>query len=544
MQKITVWIKRYAAWGGCVLSGLLLASLFAPWGWGQAAWLALVPGLLAARVLSPRRAFLGGVLAGSVGWWCSIFWLTRVTVAGWFGLSLYCGLFAGPLFLTVSWWVRRYGAQRIFPNLVLMILCVVEWTGFEFARSVFATGFAWNTLGTSQAENIPVLQVARLGGVYLISALIVWMNAGVAVSLMRYLESRGRPAQRWHPEFLLGLLVWALAFSWGWRSLLKEEGTGDRPFEVAVVQPNIPQEEKWLTGDFTAEDYEEYCRKIYGRLRRLTGPLTQVEGLQLIVWPETAIPDDLLTSVSSYDLVHDLVTNGVPLLVGSMDTEWLDDGSQRYYNSSFLVDAAGMVVKGYDKQHLVMFGEYVPLQHAIPFISAMTPIQASFSPGTTSTLFAVESSEVLFSVLICFEDTVSALARRAVGGGARMLVNQTNDAWFDPLPGSRQHLWHSVLRAVENGVPVVRSANTGISGLIDRRGRVAAVVEQGGRMTGVEGAAVFTVSVPAADMPLTPYTRYGDEVWYGVSGLAAAVLIGIWAALRRADRKQKALAAL
>ncbi|MDD2237582.1 MAG: apolipoprotein N-acyltransferase [Kiritimatiellae bacterium] len=539
MQRITKQIRPYMPWAGCVLSGLLLAAVFPPLAQGQAAWLALVPGLMAARALPPRKAFLGGVLAGATGWLFSMSWLTYVTVAGWLGLSLYCGLFVGPFFLLVSWWVRRYSAQRILPNLLLMILCVVTWTGFEFARSVFATGFAWNTLGTSQAENIPVLQVARLGGVYLISALIVWMNAGVAVSLMRYWEARGRPKRHWHPEFLLGLLAWALAFSFGWRSLLSGEPATEN-VQVALVQPNIPQEQKWLTGDFTAEEYTAFCAKIYSRLHRLTLPLTQVEGLQLIVWPETAIPDDLLSSVESYDLVHGLVTNGVPILVGSMDTEWLDDGSRRYYNCSFLVGASGRIMQGYDKQHLVMFGEYVPLQNSIPFLRAITPIQESFSPGTNSTLFQVESSSAFFSVLICFEDSVSALARRAVKKGARMLVNQTNDAWFDPSSGSRQHLWHSILRAVENGVPVVRSANTGISGVIDRRGRLLAAVQQNGQMDCVEGVALFPVPVPGPDMALTPYTQYGDEVWYGVTGLAVLLQVFIWANLRSEERKKKA----
>lgn len=538
MQKIIERLYPYIPWAGCILTGLLSAALFPPLGWSQAAWIALVPGLLAARVLPPPQALLGGLLSGAVGWLFSLFWLTHVTVAGWIGLSLYCGLFMGPLFMTASWWIRRFGAQQILPNIAWMLLCVVEWTGFEFVRSAFATGFAWNTLGTCMAQNLPVVQLARWGGVYLVSALIVWVNAGIAVSLMRYADGSGRVRLRWHPEFLLGLLVWALAFSWGWRSLLKEH-TPTESFQVALIQPNIPQEDKWLTGDFTAAEYEAYCERIYTRLRRLSAPLSQVQGLQLMVWPETAIPDDLLTSVPSYDLVRELVTNGVPVLVGSMDTEWLDDGTRRYYNSSFLVETNGMIVKGYDKQHLVMFGEYVPLRDSLPFIRAMTPIQESFSPGTNSTLFRVAGSESFFSVLICFEDTVSALARKAVKAGARMLVNQTNDAWFDPSAGSRQHMLHSILRAVENGVPVVRSANTGISGVIGRCGLVTGLVQADGSSACMEGAAMFPVEVPGADMPLTFYTRYGDGMWYGTAGLAVMLTAGVWANVRREVRAKK-----
>ena len=170
----------------------------------------------------------------------------------------------------------------------------------------------------------------------------------------------------------------------------------------------------------------------------------------------------------------------------------------------------GAPAQAYDKRHLVVFGEYIPLQPYVPFIKALTPISESFSPGSTSTVFCLERPPVRFSVLICFEDTVARLARDSVRNGARLLVNQTNDAWFDPSSASRQHMIQCVFRCVENGVPAVRCANTGVSCTIDRLGRIRDVLDDGAGHVSVMGFRWSRVDVPGAAMPLTFYTRHGD----------------------------------
>jgi len=159
---------------------------------------------------------------------------------------------------------------------------------------------------------------------------------------------------------------------------------------------------------------------------------------------------------------------------------------------------------------LVCFGEYVPLADVLPFLRRLTPIQESFTPGTVQTVFRLDTSPRAFSVLICFEDTVAALARAAVRAGARLLVNQTNDAWFDPSWESRQHMLQCVLRCVENRVPAVRSSNTGITCFIDRTGRVTASLPPTAGPASEPECLAGTVQLPGPEMPLTFYTRYGD----------------------------------
>lgn len=260
-----------------------------------------------------------------------------------------------------------------------------------------------------------------------------------------------------------------------------------------------------------------------------------------MVWPETAIPEDLRSSFDCYDAVYSIVTNGVPLLVGSMDTEFRDDGL-RFYNSSFLVDTNGVIVKGYDKRHLVIFGEYVPLRRVLPFLKLVTPIQESFSPGSTSTVFNLESPAIRFSVLICFEDTVASLARESVRNGARLLVNQTNDGWFDAYTEPNQHKMQCVLRCVENGVPAVRAANTGVSCFIDRRGRVYDVLAGPDGGTYVVGFRTSAIDVPGEELPLTFYTRHGDVFGAACAILAVGMLAFEWMSARKKGvSKAKAL---
>jgi apolipoprotein N-acyltransferase len=213
-----------------------------------------------------------------------------------------------------------------------------------------------------------------------------------------------------------------------------------------------------------------------------------------------------------------------------MDTAWLDGGERRYYNSSFLFDTNGSIVAGYDKQHLVLFGEYVPLDEYLPFMKAMTPISASFSKGSTGTVFRLPEKEgFAFSVLICFEDTMARLARKAVRNGARLLVNQTNDAWFDVSSGSRQHMIHCVFRCIENRVAAVRATNTGISCRIDRYGRVMDVLDDGQGQHLVAGFKVVSPALRPVDEEQTFYTRYGD-IWAWsmlLFSIAAAGLVAI-----------------
>lgn len=502
-------------WIVATASGALLYAAFAPLEISEAAWIALVPLMVALRFQAERAgAFRMGLLAGAVFWIASIWWLSRVTIVGWLVLAMYCAIYIGLFALAIHEWLRRFGAERILPNLGMMVFAACAWAGLEWFRSTFATGFAWNPLGASLYRNIALLQPAAWGGAYAVSALIVWVNAGIAVTVIRYIERRGRWGRRPHVETMLGVLVLALTF-WGGARRAQSLADGPRELRVALIQTAIPQDEKW-----DAEKVE----LIYSRLSDLTRAAHRAGTPDLVIWPETALPDDVRYSQPSYDLVYALCQLGAPILVGSMDSEWPEDAKPRFFNSSFLFDTEGRVVERYDKQHLVMFGEYVPFQQALPFLKAMTPIQESFTAGTNATIFRLEQPSVSFATLICFEDTVSHLARRAVKAGARLLVNQTNDAWFDPSSASRQHMAQCVLRVVETGVPALRAANTGVTCWIDRRGVVASVLQDANGGTIFPGFLNVMARPAPDDLDLTFYARHGDVLPISAGLFALGVL--------------------
>jgi apolipoprotein N-acyltransferase len=519
-------LRRFGPWIAAIVSGVLLALSFPPAEVSDCAWFGIVPLLIVLRDVNSKKGFQLGFTAGAVWWLCSIFWLTHVTYVGWFLLSLYSGLFTGFFGWLVAKWFSRFGSSSLPSNIGLMIVAPLVWVTGEFVRCTLGTGFPWNPLGVSQYKNIVLIQLASLGGAYLVSALVVWMNTALAAALLGYFARAGAVYRRLFPELLLGLLVIGSSYAAGFR-LLREVPESEKTVRVALIQPNIPQDEKWD---------QEKIDFIYARLRELTETVSHLGKLDLIVWPETALPDDLRYSEPSYNLVRALATNGIPILVGSMDTIFPDNDENIYLNSSMLIDTSGRLEQQYDKRHLVPFGEYVPLRHLLPFMKAMTPIQASFSPGTTSTVFRLNGTYARFSVLICFEDAVAQLARESVRNGARLLINQTNDAWFDPSASSRQHMIQCVFRCVENHVPALRSANTGVSCHIDSRGRIQPTPADAVSTVRTGGFYTHVVKLAPDDLPLTFYTRHGDV--FAVSALIASLVLAGWFALPRFSRSR------
>ncbi|NKB25717.1 MAG: apolipoprotein N-acyltransferase [Kiritimatiellae bacterium] len=505
--------QRIIPWIGALCSGLLLAASFPPLEWKDAAWISFVPLILGLRGADYRQAVRLGFISGTVFWLFSIHWLTHVTYIGWMALSLYCAIYFVPFSIFVSRWIHGLGTKRWVRNLGLMLSAPIVWVGFEYVRSVLFTGFAWNTLGVSQYTNIPIIQWAAWGGVYAVSAVIMLINMAIGLTIFRYLNLDGRWQRQMHPELMMGFLILACVFLLGWRSI-QNDHRDTEPVRIGLVQPNIPQSDKWT---------EAYTDEIYDRLKTLTDILIGIGSLDIIVWPETAVPDYIRSSKTSYDLVYNLVTNGTPILVGSMDLQWQDDEPLAYYNSSFLFGSDGTILQHYDKQHLVMFGEYTPLNRWLPFIDAFTPIDGNFTAGTTGTVFKLPPQNLLFSALICFEDTIASAARHMVIAGARFLINQTNDAWFDVSSGSKQHMAHCVFRCVENRVPAVRCANTGITCAIDRSGRIYDVFEGPNGNTLASGFKITQLAVPMKTMSLTFYTQYGD--WVGFFAALASCLL-------------------
>jgi apolipoprotein N-acyltransferase len=284
---------------------------------------------------------------------------------------------------------------------------------------------------------------------------------------------------------------------------------------VSIVQGNIEQSIKWDPG------FQERTIAIHNRLTREAG-----RGADLIVWPETAVPFFLREGGPLSQQVLDLAKEMQSyLLVGSPDRA--RDISSRYYNSAFLISPEGKIVQKYDKIHLVPFGEYVPLKSLLFFVQKMATGIGDFSPGQAFTVFEAPAGR--FGVLICFEAIFPDQVRRYVLAGADFLVNITNDAWFGDSSAPYQHLSMAALRAVENGVILVRAANTGISALVTPTGRI---VKQSDLF--VETVLSGTMARRSAE---TFYTRYGDVFAWGCGLISVVVLAPTRRRGRREGRK-------
>ena len=507
--RFQTWLRR----GAAILSGLLLAMAFPPVEWGALAFVALVPLLLAVRGEGVGSAFRLGWLAGVAFWLPTVFWLHHVSWGGWVGLAFYCAFYTGSFAVMAALLWHSCGEDRL-KRFFLPPILAVAWGGLEWIRGTFCTGFAWLPLAASQHGNLALLQLASWGGSYLVSALVMWMNAACTVLIHEYITARAERRRPANTAFLFALIVLALAWGHGLHEMRAPQ-TVSTALKVALVQPGIPQMDKWTP---------EMVDTIYDRLRTLTHSALAQGRPDLIIWPETAVPDDIRTSTASYDVVHGLATNGAPILLGSTDTEYHDTDKPRYFNSTFLFNTSGVIAGTYDKQHLVAFGEYIP-----PLLGWLTPIEDSFTPGTNSYVFKLDYPKVGFSTMICFEDTVAEVGRGFVRAGAQLLVNMSNDAWFDPSSCSRQHMLHSILRAVENRVPVLRSCNTGVSCCIDRFGHVYDTATDAQHGTSAPGFVSTWVSLPPPDAPQTFFTRHGDWFGPGAAGVAGLLALGtLW----------------
>ncbi len=508
-MKITPARKNEWMAAACaVVSALLLFAAFPPLEWTWAAAVALVPILVMARQIPARMALKMGGLAGFLFWLLCMHWLTHVTTAGWIILSGYCALyFLPPVWMAHRW---RGGAAGFAGSLTIV------WIGSEFLRSWIFGGFAWNPLGVGLTPWLPGIQIAEFGGVWLVSGLVVFFNALLAWAVV---ERRGWRA--WG-ACLLGVI---LILAWGgWR--VAQPIPEERSIRVALVQTSIPQDEKWVTAKI---------EMIYARLQELTRKAQTDPRLELVIWPETALPDDVRNSEPSYSLVWSLCTNGTEILTGSLDTAVLDSGEPLYFNSAFLFDVEGRMIGEYDKRRLVAFGEFIPGQSWIPFDWQRTlGFPLSISKGKHGSVFHATAKRIPLSPLICFEDILPPLARADVRQGARLLVNLTNDAWFDERVAPHQHMRNAVLRAVENRVPLIRAANTGVTCMIDPSGKVVSFLSDGEGRTDAPGVLWADVAVPPDGMSLTFYSRFGDMV-----GIACAVATLLWLVRALWKRRQR-----
>ncbi|MDE1170723.1 MAG: apolipoprotein N-acyltransferase [Verrucomicrobium sp.] len=489
---------------GVFLSGLALVASFPPWNQGWLVWIALIPALLAAgRLPKPGcftwRELAPGYIVGLLYFGGAFWWIGEVTVAGTVALVLYIALYPALwLALARRLW-RREPPYTSAGNLLLAAELASWWIVCEWLRGWLFAGFGWNDLGVALWRSLPLAQGARLGGVLLLSWLVVFVNVVGALTLVRFYHEVGkRQKLSPHADFGVAMLAVALLFSYGARQIWPpaSEAKQVKTLRFALIQPNVPQDEVHPFPPLESLERHLVLTETAAALRP-----------QLVVWPETPVGvAALVEPVYAQTLANLGRRSDFSLLLGSLDRV---DG--KFFNAAFFYPPhAAAPAQRYYKHWLVPFGEYAPLADYLPVMRRLVPFDIDFSAGPGPGLFTLPDGTTA-APLICYEDTLPAYVRRVGRLGPDLLINITNDGWFRGSPGAAQHLANAVFRSIETGRPLLRAGNTGISALVEPTGRVASRLEADGREVEISGILSGEVSWTPRPAP-TPYLRWGNWI--------------------------------
>jgi len=499
-----LWLLLRPSWrdrAALALLGALVAAGQAPLG----AWWVAVPALALllhwlARAPHPGRAALMALFAGAGHFAAALFWIVEPFLVdaprhGWmapfaliliaFGMALF---WAGAAALAA--WLGRSPARRALALSVAL-------AGADALRSYALTGFPWALFGHVWIGT-PVAQAAAVIGPLGLSLLTTGAAALAAMA-----PRRGSVAAA-----LLLAAVWA---GGAWR-LAQPDPAPERLTQIRLIQPNAAQDLKWLP-----EMQEMFFQRMLAQTASAPASAPAAAPPDLIIWPETAVPWLLNNPGPVLEMISQ-AAGGRPVVLGIQRSEGL-----RYFNSLAVIGPGGSVGEVYDKHHLVPFGEYMPAGDLLGQlgIGAFAARQGNgYSSGSGPALLDLGPLGHVLP-LICYE-AVFPQDLNAAPGRAGWILQATNDAWFGSLSGPYQHLAQARLRAIEQGLPLVRAANTGVSAVIDAKGRVLASLP-------LNTDGVLDAPLPAA-YPPTPYARTGD---WPLLALLSVLALGMLAIRRR-----------
>lgn len=524
-------------------------SIILAWGWRRVA-IAFAAGAASALAMAPFSIWpvlfftfpvvvwlidgagagrFGGLpAAGLSGWWfgfgyllAGLYWVGNALLVdaqtfGWLLPFAVAGLPAGlAIFMALGFVLARLiwasGAARILSLAVAL-------TASEWLRGHLLTGFPWNTLGYALASPLALAQSASLIGLWGLTFLTVAIFASPAVLI----DDKTATPRKWLAP-ALALIALAVMAAYGVVRLSREPTRLVDTVKLRIMQPNLPQDAK-----FNYSARAEVMRKYLALSDRSTGPQAgNLRDISILIWPESAFPFFLAREADALAQIANLLPQGTLLITGAVrppDAAPPGVPVTRAYNSIYVLDHDGTILSIYDKLHLVPFGEFLPFQSTMERLgfTQVTKVQGGFIPGTRRKAIDLPNAPRMLP-LICYEaifpgDVVAREERPA------WIVNVTNDGWFGNSAGPYQHLQQARLRAIEEGLPIARAANTGVSAVIDPLGRTVAQL-------GLGSEGILDAGLPAPIAP-TLYSRFGDLP------TAVLVVLGLFLAIR--GRKKSA----
>ncbi len=506
-SRVRVEAPSRVEWIGAAITTLLLVASFPNFNLPLLAWIALAP-LLFTISRRPRAfsAFVLGWFTGTLFFYSTCYWLTYSMIhygglPTWlaylllFPAAIVVGLFPALGIFATAFSIQRWQSKAVF-------LTPFFWVAGEWLR-LELTGQLWNALGYSQAEMFGgiVTLPARFGGVYAVSFLIVLVNCAIAfIAQRRTLRS-----------MLVGLVVLVVV---PLSVFISEHAVHHRSaprnyLHVVAVQPNVPMTPVKST-DESQQLLDRHLQLSAQGLQQL--PADSIP--RLVIWPESPMNFTYGTDKNLQQLISKFTRdNHTSLLLNSLEVA-PNDGD---YNSALLINEEGRLIAQYDKIRLMPFGEYVPLPQWLGG-SLISGLVGDFTPGTKYTLMPIARQRA--GTFICIESAYPWIARRLTDDGADLLINISNDGYLGPTAVMHQHLENVILRAVENGRPLLRVTNSGLSAKIKPDGFVEDVTR------GFEPTVrVWEVS---DERTVTFYSKYGDvfvAVCTILTGVALATLV-------------------
>jgi len=515
MDSLPLFLKPWSQRAAAFILGVVGALAFAP--------LLIFPAILLS--LSGIWFFLNRALEQHVsaskifwlGWWfglghftAGLYWITYALTVDlatfwWlipfalFGIPTILGIFTGVSFMTLKLWPYK-GISRATAFAAI-------WVGVEWLRGYLFTGFPWNLLGYTWAFSPEMMQIASLFGVYGLSLLTILMG----ISLNYLIDTRF-----FERNIVLSIfLIAAVGWMWGKVHLDHPDVLPSPPLAIRLVQPSIPQTLKWHPAQKEAH---------FKQLLELTARPSPLP-LKAIVWPETAVPFFLEQEEFRRVLISKVIPKGGLLFTGALRRTPPGVIPVEIWNSLSVLNDQGNMVADYDKSHLVPFGEYIPFRRLSDnlfgkgSIKKITAGLVDFTPGPGPETLTLPAGFPSFSGLICYEVIFPREVINPTQERPGWMINITNDGWFGHTSGPYQHLEMARFRAIEEGIPLVRVANSGISAVFDAYGRSLGSL-------GLGTKAVLDVFLPTPTRLSPPYARWGDWITlmlivgtFGLAGL-------------------------
>ncbi len=461
-----------------------------------------------------RRAAYDGWWFGFGYFFFGLFWvgeafLVEAHIFGWLMPFAITVMPAGlALFTAAAFALARSVWHPGLSRILIFAICL---TLAEYLRGHIFTGFPWNILGYAFTSNLALMQSAALFGVY---GLTAWTLLICTTPLVALAQAATTTPDRPVPSAALPVTVFSIApvlalYAFGLWVLPSGELATVEGVKIRIVQPSVPQHHKWAR----EKQAEIFADHLALSKQNEQGVQDNLSGISHVVWPEAAMPFLPLATPQALAAIGDLLPPDRYLIAGALRLEGSKPGDEvrpsvkaraKVYNSIIVFGADGNRVTLYDKLHLVPFGEYLPFRETMDSwgLEALTRIRGGFAVGPNPRPLLDVPGLPKVGPLICYE----AIFPAAVVQGTQrpgVLINVTNDGWFGNMTGPYQHFQQSRLRAVEEGLPLVRSANNGVSALIDPYGRIVKKIALNER-------GVIDVALPRPHLP-TFYSEYGSK---------------------------------